>query len=55
MPAPLFSALESIENGNKGWAETVVCSHPLPSTQGEATSTPAPGSPDKAEIDAVVV
>lgn len=55
MPVPLPSALESMESGNTGWAEAVVCSHPLPSTWGEVASTHAPGSPDKAEADAVVV
>lgn len=30
MPAPLPSSLESMGSGNTGWAEAVLCSHPLP-------------------------
>ena len=55
MPAHLPSALESMGSGNMGWAEAVACSHPLPLTSGEVASTHAPGSPGKAEADAVVV
>lgn len=55
MPAPLPSALESMESGNTGRAEAVVCSHPLPLTWEEVTSIHAPGGPDKGEADVVVV
>lgn len=52
MPAPLPSPLESMGSGNKGWAEAV---GPLPLTWGEVASAHVPGSPDKAEADAVVL
>lgn len=58
MPAPLPFALESTGSGNMDWAASVVCSHPLPLTWGEAANTAnthTPGGPGKAEADTVVV